>query len=287
MDLKERRIHGEEALPLAMYAQKPGCMRYQMTCHWHPEHEIVYVQKGSMEIHLGASEDPYVLNEDDVMFITGGTLHAGNAKDDCHYVCFVFDPARVYPYDMSLGGVFHKIARGDYRIGPIIKTTDHCLVDICDSLYQIMREREPGFHFFAKASLLTFFGTILNKRLYHTNEEFVTYDEKHAVTMKRVLDYIRTHYTQDITLESMADVAHMSPNYFCRYFKRMTGKTPIDYLIEYRVESACYALRTSDLNVTDVAFGCGFNDVSHFVKTFHRVVGITPKAYRVQIRRPT
>ena len=73
----------------------------------------------------------------------------------------------------------------------------------------------------------------------------------------------------------------MSPNYFCRYFRRLTGQTPIDYLITYRLESSCYALRTTDLTVTDIAFSCGFNDVSHFVKMFRKMYGMTPKSYRL------
>lgn len=286
MDLKERRIHGEESLPIAMYAQTPSSLRYHMPCHWHPEHEIVYVRSGVMEMRLGASEDIYVLNPGDVLFIAGGTLHSGEPKGDCNYICFVFDPARVFPYDMALGDVFHKIARGDYRLDPpLIEQPDHCLSEICESMYRIMQDREGGYAFFAKAELLKFFGTILQKHLYKTNELFAIPDEKNAAIMKRVLDYIRNYYTQEISLDTLADLAHMSGNYFCRYFRRMTGQTPVDYLINYRVESACYALRNTDLNVTDVAFGCGFNDVSHFVKTFRRRVGVAPKEYRVQVRR--
>ena len=104
--------------------------------------------------------------------------------------------------------------------------------------------------------------------------------------MKLVLQHIRRSYHREISLLELAALADMSPNYFCRYFRKMTGQTPIEYLITYRLESACLALRSSDMSVTDVAFACGFNDVSHFIKTFRKVYQITPKAYR-EMQRAT
>lgn len=80
----------------------------------------------------------------------------------------------------------------------------------------------------------------------------------------------------------MAKQANMSQKYFCVYFKEMTRKTPIEYLILHRVECAAKKLRATDESIFDIALSCGFNDLSYFIKTFKKVKGITPAKFRKQ-----
>ena len=96
---------------------------------------------------------------------------------------------------------------------------------------------------------------------------------------KQVLEYIEANYQNTISLEQMSRAASMSPKYFCRFFMDMTHKTPMDYLNYQRVEHAAFLLSTSHSSVTDVAFSCGFNDLSYFIKTFKRYKGVTPGKY--------
>ena len=73
----------------------------------------------------------------------------------------------------------------------------------------------------------------------------------------------------------------MNAKYFCRYFREMTHRTPIDYLNYYRIEQACFQLATSNSAVADIGMSCGFNDVSYFIKTFRKYKGMTPKKYLI------
>ncbi len=77
----------------------------------------------------------------------------------------------------------------------------------------------------------------------------------------------------------LARIAGMNPKYFCRYFRSMTGRTPIDYLNYYRVECACEMLSTKDISVKETAISCGFSDESYFVKTFRKYKNTTPKQF--------
>ena len=72
----------------------------------------------------------------------------------------------------------------------------------------------------------------------------------------------------------------MSPQYFCTFFKQMTDKTPFAYVNAYRIERACRKLLGTDLSVTEIAYSCGFNDLSYFIKTFKAEKGMTPRAFR-------
>lgn len=286
MDLKEKRIHGEEGLPVSMYAQTPGSLRYHMNCHWHPEHEIIYVQKGRMELRLGLGEEFLLLSRGDVAFVPGGTLHSA-VPFDCDYVCFVLDPLRMLPAEDSCMKILQRIGEGRYQVERLVSREHPEFSSLCEVLWQTMTAREEGFAFFVKGYILQFFGYLIQYHLYQKQELPLTGEEKSVGHMKRVLDHIRKNYSHEISLGELASLSHMSPNYFCRYFKRMTGQTPIEYLITYRLEAACYALRNTDLTVTDIAFACGFNDVSHFVKSFRRAYGTPPKSYRMGLWEET
>ena len=76
--------------------------------------------------------------------------------------------------------------------------------------------------------------------------------------LKEVLDFIRSHYAEEITLKELADIACMSPTYFCKYFHQEMGKTPFAFLNEYRIKKAAILLDDSSLYVSDIAINCGF-----------------------------
>ena len=113
------------------------------------------------------------------------------------------------------------------------------------------------------------------------------YQKNHADTemdrrlspIKNVLSHISENYTDTISLNELAKIAGMNPKYFCRYFRSMTGRTPIDYLNYYRIECACEMLSTKDISIKETTISCGFNDESYFIKTFQKYKGITPKQF--------
>lgn len=91
---------------------------------------------------------------------------------------------------------------------------------------------------------------------------------------------MRQNYNSPLTLEQIAAIAGMSSKYFCYFFKEMTQKSPINYLNNYRVERAARKLLATDMPVTEIAYNCGFNDLSYFIKTFKATKGITPYKFR-------
>ena len=71
-----------------------------------------------------------------------------------------------------------------------------------------------------------------------------------------------------------------SPKYFCRCFRAILHRSPIDYLNHYRIECASHFLTASDMTVAEIAQRCGYNDSSFFIKQFRKYKNTTPKQYR-------
>jgi AraC family transcriptional regulator len=100
-----------------------------------------------------------------------------------------------------------------------------------------------------------------------------------------VIEYIMENLEGSLTLEQIAAVAHLSPYHFARQFKAATGLAPHQYLISRRIERAQHLLRTDDdLGLAEVALRVGFSDQSKFSFHFKRLVGLTPRQFRLSAR---
>ncbi|MEW9050045.1 MAG: response regulator [Neobacillus sp.] len=99
--------------------------------------------------------------------------------------------------------------------------------------------------------------------------------------VEKALLYIHDNYTQELTLQEVADHIHISRNYFSILFKRLVSKNFIDYVIELRIKKAKALLSHSSLRVYEVAAESGFNDVKYFSKLFKKITGISPGDFRI------
>jgi AraC family transcriptional regulator len=103
--------------------------------------------------------------------------------------------------------------------------------------------------------------------------------------LRAVVEYVEEHVDACPTLEEMAAVARLSPNYFASQFQRATGLAPHQYVIGRRVERAKQLLQGgADLSLADVAAHAGFTDQSQFSHHFKRVLGVTPGQFRTRVR---
>jgi AraC family transcriptional regulator len=101
-----------------------------------------------------------------------------------------------------------------------------------------------------------------------------------AARLRRVDEYVRTHFHTDLAIADLAREAAMSPYHFCRAFKASMGVTPHQYVLEHRVEAAKRLLRTTPMALAEVALAVGFASQSHLTGQFQSRVGATPAAYR-------
>lgn len=98
--------------------------------------------------------------------------------------------------------------------------------------------------------------------------------------------WVHQHYMEDIALEDAAESMGMSPFYFSRQIKAVTGKTFLEFLTTYRIEKAKKRLHSTELSVSDVGRSVGYPDSNYFTKVFKRATGCTPSVYRAAESRP-
>jgi AraC family transcriptional regulator len=98
--------------------------------------------------------------------------------------------------------------------------------------------------------------------------------------LRLATDFIQDHLAEDITLAAISDTVDLSPYHFARAFKRTTGLTPQQYLMQRRVERAKDLLKKADLPIVEVSAQVGFKNQSHFTTFFRRYTSVTPKVWR-------
>lgn len=102
---------------------------------------------------------------------------------------------------------------------------------------------------------------------------------KHKEIVNLALDYIYEHYADQVTLTSIAKSCYVTEAHLCRIFKNDTGKSPINYLIDFRVKKSVALLADFDLSISEVSKKCGFTDVSYFSKCFKKTMKMSPSDY--------
>lgn len=100
------------------------------------------------------------------------------------------------------------------------------------------------------------------------------------VFAQRIKDYIDSHFSEDFSLQSMADALHVSPYYLAHVCKDVTGYSPLQYVLRRRIGEAQTLLITTDLPVTRIAAQVGYDNPSHFNAQFSKAVGMSPRTFR-------
>jgi AraC-like DNA-binding protein len=131
--------------------------------------------------------------------------------------------------------------------------------------------------------------TIARETNYHTsNENFNSADvfSKTHQSLKKAIDYIDSHLSEELSLEKISSIAELSPNYFSNIFREQTGVKLWDYIGEKRIILATQLLiEYPNDSIISVALKCGFNNCPNFNKAFKKFTGQTPKKYKTSMLR--
>lgn len=271
----ERMRRGTFDFPIELYYVDASHPRYEMPFHWHMECELIFILQGSFE--LSVDEKALTALPGDVVFVAGGQMHGGIPKD-CVYECIVFDMERLLRDSAVCRQRLADVLGDDCHIQPLFKSGSNA-ANLLDQIFESMEKEMPGYEFCTTGLLWQFIGLVIKEKLYQSEKEGLSRGD-HSSQLKNVMQRIRRDYAAPLTLEMLAEEAGMSPRYFCRVFRQVTGRTPIDYLNYYRIECAAELLCLEEESVTEIALSCGFNDPGYFARQFKRQKGVSATQWR-------
>ncbi len=281
MILNELKQHGTENFPVEFYHITKDHPKYEMAYHWHGEVELVRILKGELRLMLDNRE--YTVSRGQSVFINSETVH-GAIPVDCEYQCIVFNPMYLSVGETECKSFIENVMSHTLYVNEIHLQDEERYQRVVNTLFDAIQKQERGYTLKVTGCLFELFGEILESGAYSENITInAIHNEKNVIMLKKALAFIRNSYDTQIALADIARAAGISPKYLCTFFKEMTGKTPFEYLNVYRVERAARRLINSDAPVTEIAFACGFNDLSYFIKTFKSIKGVTPKNFRKNV----
>lgn len=283
--LRENRIHGEPMYPVSLYEVHETERLTMFDCHWHDEVEFVLVTEGRVIVQIDTTD--HELTAGQAIFIAGGVIHAAYKQDDrpASLYAVVFHPGFLSSrtYDTLQQKYLDPILTGSLQLPPQIvgnsKDEQHIL-KLLQELVTVHRHRPPAYELTTKAALYRIFSLLYSHASSSPTPTVPSAQPHKMERLKQALTYIHEHYGESIKLKELADTVNMSEEHFCRFFKQLVKKSPVEYVNYYRMQKAALLLESTDKKILEVALLVGFEHLSYFITVFKSYSGVTPSQYR-------
>jgi len=281
--LREKKEHGTPLIPVVSYEPwlNRGMGFYSsIETHWHDEWEICYIETGHVICTLDGVK--YEMEKGDVAFIPGGILHSMEPIHGEHWIfkSVVFSPSLLeLNSDMFSESKYIRRFRASKNQHATIFRKDEVFNDRYLSMYEALTSRSPLYEMIVRAGIFELTAYWMKQLPEDGEADKLRFEKKQGI-VKQTLDTIQMHYKEKITIAQLAEDASLCEGYFIRVFRHFVGRTPTDYILNYRLTKAAELLRTTDQKILTIAFDTGFNNISFFIRSFEKAFQKTPKEYR-------
>jgi AraC-like DNA-binding protein len=251
--------------------------------HFHPEIELVYVNGGSGKRQIGSHVSYY--RDGDLILIGSNLPHCGltdkltgNKSETVVQMKIDF-----------LGNDFFKIPEMK-KIQKLLEISKNGIAFNGKTKKRIgekMEILEYQTDFQRLLSILNILNELAssdNLKVLNAEGFALETQVKDNDRINIVFNYVKANFKEDITLDEIADLVSMTVPSFCRYFKKITNKTFVKFVNEYRLVHASKLLAEQSMSITEVCFESGFNNFSHFNKSFKAFTSQNPSEYRNQLK---
>jgi AraC-like DNA-binding protein len=245
--------------------------------HQHEEIQLSFIVKGSGTLVVGDTINNYA--ENDVLIIGSNIPHVFKSDkriEESHMLSLFFTKDAFGDAFFNLEElkeicVFFERSKYGFKLQSHVE-------DVKDLFFKL-----------EKASKLNKFIILLQLLDYMVTSDYTSlssfvYDKKYSLVegdrMRNVFEYTLNNYNKDISLDVVSKVANMTKNAFCKYFKKRTNKTYVQFLNEFRIEKASRLLQeNNDYNISEIAFMTGFRNISNFNRIFKKIRGVSPSQF--------
>lgn len=246
--------------------------------HFHPEYELVYIEGAEGNRRVGDHMSSF--RGSDLVLIGSNIPHLNfdyGVRTDYQKVVVHIQPEFVKQHVQKvselaiLAPLFQRAKYGVAFHKPIKTSVGKALLHF--------QSLNPFQQYIQLLQLLQELASTDQAELLHAEPYINQYQQKEQGRMRAIFAYLDSHYHQKIQLETVARISNLSKEAFCRYFKKNTGKTFIDFLNQYRISQA-KRLLMEGAHVNEACFACGFESLSYFSRMFKRITKETPSGFR-------
>ena len=279
--LTKRDYFEDSTLPLQVHIRDP---QPAFPLHSHAFDEMVIILKGT-GLHV-VDEQELPVKSGDVFIVAGTHKHEYKDIHGLALANVLFD-AKVLGmphWDIRALPGFHALfelepqLRNQHKFTSRLRLNERQLRHANDLLYRLTAETNncnPGYRVMATGFFMEL--TVFLSRCYSEKSA------EGSLELLRIGDaiaHIETRYAEKISLEDLAQKAHLSARHFQRVFHKYVGRSPIDYLLHIRIDKAAELLQNTNHTITEIAFDCGFTDSNYLTRYFRKITTQTPGQYR-------
>ena len=284
----EKKRHGIEQLPFAVYRSKipQGFTYYPM--HWHEEMEILYVEEGMLTLMVNGQK--YTAEAGKFYVVSPGMIHAMEEIPGEHAV--YYNVLFHLNFLMSKEDEDHL---NESMLQPLLLGTKHFQVEsfmskeekkeVLHTIKSLIsyreQQEEEGIGFLVKSDLFRLLHG-LRRTLLTSQEPMIAAGQMER--MKKLTNWLLENVTEEITLASAAQFAGYSTSYFSKFFRNYTGTSYLHYFTMLKLEKSRKLLEATDLSAMEIGALCGFQNYSYFIRTFKKHYETTPKQYQMRSR---
>lgn len=252
----------------------------QEMAHWHNDVELIRVITGKLHCHVNHSD--FLLHPGELCFINLRQLHRvyNTEKEPCELEVLTVSP-ELFSQNKKLYKTYILPVINDESFTHVRVEGKNGFVKIIermmDELQEIAAEKPVGYELEAAGYIHLIFRRLY--MIYSEPREQPPLDNDVSL-QRRMTAYIYEHYSEKITLEDIARSGAVSPSKCAALFRKYTQKSPVNFLISYRLEMGSKLLNNTGKAISEIAQDCGFAQQSYFNRMFLREFGCTPKEWR-------
>lgn len=253
-----------------------------MVNHWHNDFEFTYISAGEMSYSVNGM--PIRLSEGQMIFVNSARMHYNfwDKGENGDFICTIFHPSMLDKRwaEKYMDSIIGSNAPSYIVFRPEI-LREKRIIDMVLKLNETAEKQEDGYELRVMACIYEISLSLMEYM--KAAPDKTPENNKKLEALHRMIGFVQQNYSEKISLADIAAAGFVSRTVCCEIFRKLAGRTPVEYLTEYRISRSTDLLSSGDMSITEIADACGYGGSSYFTETFRRIMGCTPTEFRQKL----